>query len=41
MKEMSDRQVIVVADNEVVFEVEGRDAIECVVVVRVDLFLDV
>ena len=41
VKEMSDRHLIVVADNEVVFEVEGRDAIERVEVVRVDLFLDV
>ena len=38
---MSYREIVVVADDEVMLQVEGRDAIERVVVVGVDLLLDV
>src|ERR1700733_3815429 len=40
MEEAIYRQVVVVADDEVMLEIEGRDAIEPVIVIRINLFLD-
>jgi hypothetical protein len=36
----SDRQVIVVADDKVMFQIEGGYSIQPVIVIRIDLFLD-
>src|ERR1700743_1845261 len=40
MEEAIYRQVVVITYDEVMFEIEGRDTIEPVIVIRIDLFLD-